>query len=165
MEQVSFLVIEHTSNPRFESDAIGSASLPASGCAPQPERCYAAIKVMRHSKSELLLALAFLVPTRAFAEVMDKEPPIGAYWLVALVISTIGFFTCKKWPWLGVVVLVASYGILTEVLDPVVGPAIRNEAGLGYVIQVYLCSLLTVSASVGGIVMHFRKKRIKGKAA
>jgi hypothetical protein len=26
------------SNPRFESDAIGSASLPASGRAPQPER-------------------------------------------------------------------------------------------------------------------------------
>ncbi len=77
-------------------------------------------------------------------EVMDKEPALVSLWIAAVICSAAGFLLIRYRPWLVIISLAAAawlaLGILPEIYDPFVGPAIRKEAGLSYVIQAHLAS-------------------------
>ncbi len=85
----------------------------------------------------------------AFFEIMDKEPSALEVWLVGIIIALVAFFATRWRWWAGapfiLLALVFAYSRVGELNDPEFGPAIRDEAGLGYVIQSYLavaCALL-----------------------
>lgn len=91
-----------------------------------------------------------LVPSVAWAEVMDKEPTLGHLWGVALVFGLAGFFAWRRHFSLGVIATLIAlpfvWAFHWELMDPYVGPAILQEAGRGYVVQAYgamlVCALL-----------------------
>jgi hypothetical protein len=74
-------------------------------------------------------------------EVMDKEWPLWFVLLGFLGVGLVGMVVCRKWPLMAVLVLAwIIYGGTRQVLelnDPYVGPAVRNEAGIWYVILSY----------------------------
>jgi len=75
-------------------------------------------------------------------EVMDKEWPLWFVLLAFLGAGLVGMLVCRKWPLMAVLVLAwIVYGGMRQLLelnDPYVGPAMRNEAGLSYVILSYV---------------------------
>lgn len=82
-------------------------------------------------------------------EVIDKEWPL---WLVLLGfagIGVLGLFVCRKWPLVALFIWAwAVFGglrVLSELNDQYVGPAIRSEAGLAYVVLSY--------ASIGAAIL------------
>ena len=89
-------------------------------------------------------------------QVMDKEPTLLAVWGTALVLGLVGFAATRFRRWL---VLPALAGIgfvawsqLGQLADPVVGPAILQRAGQGYLIQACAAVALAVVLAVVGLV-------------
>jgi hypothetical protein len=80
--------------------------------------------------------------TTIIFEVMDKEWPLWFVFLGFLGVGLVGMVVCRKWPLMAVLVLAwMIYGGIrqvSELNDPYVGPAMRNEAGLWYVILSYV---------------------------
>jgi hypothetical protein len=80
--------------------------------------------------------------TATLFEVMDKEWPLWFVLLGFLGVGLVGMLVCRKWPPVAVLVLAwIIYGGMPQVLelnDDYVGPAMRNEAGLWYVILSYV---------------------------
>lgn len=80
--------------------------------------------------------------TAILFEVMDKEWPLWFVLLGFLGVGLVGMPVCRKWPLMAVLVLAwMIYGGMPQVLelnDPYVGPAMRSEAGLWYVILSYV---------------------------
>ena len=95
------------------------------------------------------------MPTLAVLEVMDKEWSLLTVWLVFLVLGAAGFFLTRFRRWLIVpallVVAVAAWGLIGELTDPFVGPAIVQEAGRGYVIQSYLAIVIATALTIAGL--------------
>lgn len=81
--------------------------------------------------------VALLMCSTAQAEVMDKEPSLSVVLVVAAVFAAAGFGAARYKPaiLLGIVPLsmLLSYGHISELQDPSVGPAIAREAGTAYV--------------------------------
>jgi hypothetical protein len=94
------------------------------------------------------------------AEVMDKEPTLASLWVAAVFCSAIGFALVRFRPWLLIAaVAVAAWlalRILPEIYDPFVGPAIRAEAGLKYVVQAQIASMLPFVVSP--LALLFRRR-------
>lgn len=91
-----------------------------------------------------------------FLEVMDKEPTLLAVWGAALVLGLLGFAATRFRRWL-VLPALAGIGLvawsqLGELADPALGPAILEEAGQGYLIQVCAAVALAVVLAVVGLV-------------
>jgi hypothetical protein len=92
---------------------------------------------------------------------MDKEPSLVHLWSVAIVVGLLGYFA---WRWrvvAGVATTLLSVPLVWafhwELTDPYVGPAIRQEAGLGYVIQAYLSMAACLVIQLAGLthrVLH-----------
>lgn len=94
------------------------------------------------------------------AEVMDKEPSLFELLAVGMAFAAVMFFLCcwRRWSLvfaMPIAILVAIV-VTSEVRDPFVGPAIRREAGLGYVIGAYVCGLLP---ALGCALGCFRARR------
>ncbi|HEY3376945.1 MAG TPA: hypothetical protein VGL77_05560 [Armatimonadota bacterium] len=107
----------------------------------------------------------------AFAEVMDKEPTLHMIWMGTIPWIPVVLIVSLIHPWAGVAAVVASvfcggsFGILSEVFDSGVGPAIRQEAGMGYVLQVYGANAsLLVSFAIGSAIWFFRRRLISKRA-
>src|SRR2546428_13551658 len=68
-------------------------------------------------------------------EVMDKEPTLRTVWGAALLLGVVGFAAARFRRWLVLpalaVIAFLAYSQLSELADPVVGPAIIQEAGRG----------------------------------
>ena len=90
----------------------------------------------------MAFAVLILMPTHVWAEVMDKEATLPQLWAVAMLWGLAGFFAWRRHPVLGTLVTLLGFplvwGFHWELTDRYVGPAIRREAGRGYVIQAYL---------------------------
>jgi hypothetical protein len=75
-------------------------------------------------------------------EVMDKEWPLWFVLVGFLGVGIGGFFVCKRKPILAILFLVwATYGgfrQVAELNDNYVGPAIRAEGGLPYIVLSYI---------------------------
>ena len=107
----------------------------------------------------LLVAVTWsLSVTPLYAEVMDKEPTVAANWIVALAGGGAAIIAWRWRWWLGAVVSIASLAFIhdmyLEISDPSVGPAIRREAGQGYITQYYWsaavgCALHLIAAYSG----------------
>jgi hypothetical protein len=87
---------------------------------------------------------------------MDKEPSIVQLWALGVICGLIGLIA---WRWriiAGLIATLLAIPLVTafhwELADPYVGPAIRREAGQGYVTQAYLAMGLCFALHVGGAV-------------
>jgi hypothetical protein len=114
-----------------------------------------------------LVTLAVLVlPSRLYAEVMDKEPTVTSLWVRALVVGVLGLLAWRRHLALGalttLVAAVLVWGFHWELTDPYVGASIRQEAGQGYITQAYagmlVCALLHL-AGVGAFIRRHRGPR------
>ena len=98
-------------------------------------------------------------------EVMDKEWPLWFVLLGFLGVGIVGMLVCRKWPIVAVFVLawVICGGMrqLLELNDPYVGPAMRHEAGLRYVILSYV----SIGAGIFLPLMGVWQKRAKRRTA
>lgn len=98
------------------------------------------------------------------AEVMDKEPTRGEVWAWSIAGAVLGFaLTRARW-WLLLVALPITLFIparfVFECHDALVGPAIREEAGSGYVLQVHAGFLLVLLGNAAGTVLSLRLKSL-----
>ena len=122
---------------------------------------------MRHAHYSVAV-LVFGVPSIAQAEVADKMASPQFVWYVALVVATLAFFACRRWPRasfalvppLCVVAWYVAYG------DPETMAAYRLEIGTAnfWIYRFYLLvsgALMPVAALVGGLLGW---RRIKGDA-
>ena len=89
-----------------------------------------------------------LRPWLVLAEVMDKEAPLSTLWIAAVVIGIGGAIVVQRWRWAMVLVMLFAIlfavAVLTEIYDPYIEPAIREEAGLSYVVQAHLTVVVTL---------------------
>lgn len=100
----------------------------------------------------------------AFAfEVMDKEWPL---WLVLagfLGLGVIGMLVSRKWPVFSILalLLIGFGGIrqIGELSDTHVGPAIRAEAGLSYVILSYFVVVCGIVLVVLGTIQGWKRRK------
>ena len=117
----------------------------------------------------LLAGPLLLLPSLAWAEVMDKEPTIESLWARALVFGVVGLLAWRRSPRWGLGALLLSllfvWGFYFELTDPFVGPDILHEAGNGYVSGAYLsfwvCAVLHV---LGAAAFLHRRKSTKPQA-
>lgn len=114
-------------------------------------------------RSAILAVGIVLSPCVAWAEVMDKEPTLATLWTQALVLGVVGFFAWRRHWTLGIIAsLIAALlvgGLHLELTDPYVGPAIRHEAGRGYVVQAYTSMLTCAALHVAGLAAFIRRRR------
>jgi hypothetical protein len=116
-----------------------------------------------------ILFLATTAP--AAAEVMDKEPGLGAIWTSALVIAALAFAAGRLNPLLAVGVLFLSLYAgnwavyaLSEFDNPTKYRAILHEAGRSYIVQTQsACALELLGAAVGS-AMWLRQRRTRWRA-
>ncbi|MDF2997986.1 MAG: hypothetical protein K0R27_3623 [Xanthobacteraceae bacterium] len=96
----------------------------------------------------MICAAWLLSAAPAAAAVSDREPASGALWLAVIAVASMSWvMACRRW-WLplliwGPIAFLASE-LIAELGDPVIGPAVRDELGAGYVLQADLCSALLV---------------------
>jgi len=102
----------------------------------------------------------------ALLEVMDKEPSLPGIWIGTALFGGVGLWSARRWIWPGVLLLAVEAlglsGMHAELTDPQVGPAILREAGHGYVVQSYLGSGVSITATTAGLVwgiMRWRRRR------
>ena len=112
----------------------------------------------------LLGLLLLVVPAVGHAEVMDKEPAVSAVWLWAVLGGASGASAWAVRWWLGlpisVVVGLLFASVWGELTDPFVGPAIRAEAGMGYVWNVMGATATTLALHVLGALVGRRHRRL-----
>jgi len=89
-------------------------------------------------------------------EVMDKEPSLRAIWGAALLLGVVGYVATRFRRWLVfpalALVALAGWMELGGLLDPHVGPAIMQEAGMWYVAQAGAAIALAVILCVLGLL-------------
>lgn len=114
-------------------------------------------------KNFCLPLLLIISPSVASAEVMDKEPMLGSIWVWTAVASIVGYLLCRWRVWLVFIAfplaILLPLGVILELTDPDVGPAIVQEAGASYAVQAYLAGAVLVVAHVSGMVARMRRRR------
>ena len=87
---------------------------------------------------------------------MDKEPLLADLWMHCAAIAVLSFAGSRQL-WLGLIALalgyLSSFGILSELHDPYVGPGILQEAGLSYVIHGHIIAVLCTVLPLSGLVV------------
>lgn len=112
--------------------------------------------------------VAELKPLRILAvlalEVMDKEWPLSVVLIGFIGVGAIGLLICRKWPLAAVLFLpFLAYGSLrqgVELGDPYVGPAIRAEAGLSYVVLSWVAILSSLVLVGVGTLQGWRRRKL-----
>jgi len=88
-------------------------------------------------------------------EVMDKQPSLRVIWGGAAALGLVGYVAARFRRWLVLpalaLIAVAAWTQLGDLLDPQVGPAIMQEAGLWYVAQAGAAAALAVILCVAGL--------------
>ncbi len=117
----------------------------------------------------VLLGTALVATVPAHAEVMDKEPSIAEHWIWAL---AAGFLAILGWRWrwwagllVTVVGVLAIPGFYFELNDRFVGPAIRAEAGSGYVANYYASAVVWLALNAVAVYGWLLQRRKKGRLA
>lgn len=102
--------------------------------------------------------------TTATAEVMDKFPAIGVVWQWSIPLAIVAFAVGRVHPLLGIGLLFlpnVPLNMLFAVMNSIMGPAIRSEAGTGYVAQVYSANALWLVSYLGGALLWLLARRRK----
>lgn len=120
---------------------------------------------MKDHNRVLLVVLILFVWTAASvaAEVMDKEPSQAQNWLWSVAGGLVAM-AAWRWRWwsgltVSSIVLTGLLAVHSELQDPFVGPAIRSEAGEGYVTQFYLAAVVAVVLNGSGVYLGLRRRR------
>ncbi len=99
-----------------------------------------------------------VVPAAGHAEVMDKEPTIGAVWLRGAVAAGLPWLLVGRWRWLSILTLVGglsvTVGMLYENWD--LDGQIAIEAGSGYLVQSVLAGVVVVVSHAQALAMWRR---------
>jgi hypothetical protein len=96
--------------------------------------------------SVMALPLTLLLALPVHAGVAEREPPMAELWLFVIGIAALSWvMACRRWwlplaVWLPTALFVAS--LIADFADPVIGPAVRAELGLAYVLQADLAGAL-----------------------
>jgi hypothetical protein len=102
-------------------------------------------------------------------EVMDKEPSLLVIWSIALFVGLAAFFVAREWRlgWLVCIPLLAlaTLPMLNEQCDPVLGPMIRQEAGLSYRIFSHLAIPVLWGSAPAGWLVRRRSVRQRSRPA
>lgn len=108
--------------------------------------------------------LVLMLPASAQAEVMDKEPAPSLIWASAIVAGVVGMQLWRTRWWLGLPASIAATllfaRVWAEILDPFVGPAIRAEAGIGYIESTAAATMLVAVLHVLGAL---RRRKFGGR--
>lgn len=109
------------------------------------------------------LFAALLTPTFAHAEVMDKEPSLFLILAWCLLGSALVLGLPKKW-WpasIAIILMQLAFfvGLLMELNQPFVGPAMRAEAGSTYILSAYTAPLFVLTAATYRFLKPRRKKK------
>lgn len=112
--------------------------------------------------NSIVMLLPAMKASVIFFEVMDKEPSLVHIWVLSVVLGVGGFFLAKYRYWLLAVVLaidaVLAWSQLSELRDPIVGPAIIREAGYSYVVQSYVAIAIALMLPlIGAVVKRMRR--------
>lgn len=95
--------------------------------------------------------MVVFVSTTLHAEVIDKEPSVVGNWTIAIVTAAVAFIAWRWRWWAGAAVstlfVLAMTSVWLELRDPLVGPAIRDEAGRSYLSNFY-------ASVAAGIALH-----------
>lgn len=96
-------------------------------------------------------------------EVMDKEPSLLRIFFLFIGLGVVGFLICKRWPvlWLVFVPLLSlcAVGEVLELNDPYLGEAIKQEAGMAYVIGTYVFMVAGLLLPIAGSYLGRMKNR------
>jgi hypothetical protein len=99
--------------------------------------------------------------------VMDKEWPLWQVIAVLLGLGLVGMLFCRKWPMTAVVtvplIILVGIALVGELNDPFVGEAIRDEAGIRYVLLSYLAIAGSLSLVVLGTMQGWARRRRPAK--
>lgn len=99
--------------------------------------------------------------TPLLAEVADKEPTLALLWSIAGVLSVLGYFLCRWCKSAAALVVVCAvvwaYGMITELQDSHVSPAIQRELGRGYIAQAYVAALIPLA--IMGVAFWIRSRK------
>jgi hypothetical protein len=102
-------------------------------------------------------------------EVMDKEPTLPVIWLFAILIAGSGFGFCRyNYKFIFFVIPITSclaLSLLLEIHDSSVGPAILREAGVSYVVQCYLATLIAIALPLAGAIDNYKNRRTRRSPA
>jgi len=98
----------------------------------------------------------------AILEVMDKEPSLTATVILAGALGLVGFLAGRRRPWFALFPLAAlllfGFGRLSELQDPFVGAAIRQEAGSGYAVLTYVSMAVGLALCVAGALQGWLRR-------
>jgi hypothetical protein len=108
----------------------------------------------------LLALLLALFPYLAHAEVMDKEPALASIWFLCGAGAFVAFlFAIKRTTLLGIIaisgIITFFAGLLFELHDANIGPAILREAGIAYVVSAYAAPLMLSACLIAAV--YFRR--------
>lgn len=121
-------------------------------------------------RNNLLTTFSLLLVSSSLvhAEVMDKEPTQGSMILWGIIGSLAIIFSARFKPWLLTLALplpvLYFYGLILEINDPYVGPAILNEAGTACINCAYLLSALLAFSPFIGIIWRRYNESLKSDA-
>jgi hypothetical protein len=104
--------------------------------------------------------------TAVLFEVMDKEFPLWLVLVFSAVAGTLGFLLSRWKPWTTMLALLFAAFFagkqVEELIDPFVGPAIRQEEGLGYVVLSWLAIAFMILSPLLGAVIGLRRRSAHG---
>jgi len=111
----------------------------------------------------VLTVSAFLTSALpAYAGMAEREPPAAVLWLLVIGIAAISWvMACRRW-WLPLAVWIPAAlfisTLIADFADPVVGAAVREELGIGYILQADLAGALTLVLPLMLANIHFSRK-------
>lgn len=111
------------------------------------------------------LSAALLAGSVSFAQAAERlipqEPPATALWLILAVVVLLSVTMVQRRWWmpllLWVPVAFAASTLIADLLDPVIGPALREELGFAYVMQAELWAALVVALPLAFANLRFER--------
>lgn len=93
-------------------------------------------------------AFAAMNTMPAHAGIATREPPSVVLWLLVIGIAALSWvMACRRW-WLPLAIWVPTAlfisSLVADFADPVIGPVVREELGLGYIFQADLAGALVL---------------------
>lgn len=118
---------------------------------------------MLHSSHRAVLMLAgsivMLTPSFVLAEVSDKEPAAGLFWVVGAAAAFFCFLAARFKPWLGLAVfafpMLWFISLFLELHSADVGPHLLIEQGNVYYMQAYA----SFGLALGGLIVGLLRRR------
>ncbi len=106
--------------------------------------------------------VALLSTMPAAAGIAEREPPSAELWIFVIGIAALSWvMACRRWwlpltVWLPAALFIAS--LIADFADPVIGPAVREELGLGYIFQADLAGALMLVVPLMFANIRFDRK-------